>query len=188
MKLAPGRRLRRPGFALGRAVSQILCSIAIYLMRPVPAAPMTRAASRRLFGLAPDGVCRASSIALGAVSFYLAISPLPQARLRASGRYIFCGTVRPQPFANKEPSPPLARRQPRYGNVALAGHRALWSLDFPPRARLRASGRLSTLPNFKHRFFGVLRLVAALSNHYACQYRTRPQKSQLVSASACLAF
>ena len=30
-----------------------------------------------LFGLAPDGVCRASDVTIGAVSSYLTFSPLP---------------------------------------------------------------------------------------------------------------
>ena len=57
-------------------------------MRPIPAAftpshasgigAATRATSRSLFGLAPDGVFRAHEIALAAVSSYLAFSPLPE--------------------------------------------------------------------------------------------------------------
>jgi hypothetical protein len=60
-------------------------------MRPVPAAPTTRAASRRLFGLAPDGVFRAADIAADAVSSYLAISPLPAFALWAMARQALFG-------------------------------------------------------------------------------------------------
>ena len=42
-----------------------------------------------LFGLAPDGVCPAISVARYAVRSYRTISPLPR-----KGRYIFCGTFR----------------------------------------------------------------------------------------------
>ena len=68
-------------------------------MRPVPAAlapncfgAATRAASRRLFGLAPDEVFRAADITIGAVGSYPAFSPLPTTE--AAGGLIFCGTVR----------------------------------------------------------------------------------------------
>jgi len=54
-----------------------------------------------LFGLAPEGVCTAPSISLGAVGSYPTFSPLPGARFRAlrpatrSGRFVFCGAVLP---------------------------------------------------------------------------------------------
>ena len=50
-----------------------------------------------LFGLAPDGVFPASSIALGAVGSYPAFSPLPPSH-RLRRRYVFCGTVRRKAF------------------------------------------------------------------------------------------
>ena len=46
-----------------------------------------------LFGLAPDGVFRASSLTRRAVVSYTTFSPLP-ASLAKRGRFIFCGTVR----------------------------------------------------------------------------------------------
>jgi hypothetical protein len=49
-----------------------------------------------LFGLAPDGVFRASAIALGAVGSYPAFSPLPLTE--ASGGLSFCGTFRRKAF------------------------------------------------------------------------------------------
>jgi len=50
-----------------------------------------------LFGLAPGGVCQASDVATGAVSSYLAFSPLPNqiSSRHLMGRYIFCGTFLP---------------------------------------------------------------------------------------------
>src|SRR5690606_29854183 len=50
--------------------------------RAIPCAP--------LFGLAPDGVCRATSVTGGPVSSYLTLSPLP--RRRAARRSALCGT------------------------------------------------------------------------------------------------
>lgn len=50
-----------------------------------------RAVSRRLFGLAPAGVCRAADVAADAVGSYPTISPLPQFALR---RFVFCCAVR----------------------------------------------------------------------------------------------
>ena len=46
-----------------------------------------------LFGLAPDGVFRASALALGAVGSYPTFSPLP-ALLAKRRRYLLCGTFR----------------------------------------------------------------------------------------------
>lgn len=45
-----------------------------------------------LFGLAPSGVCPATSVARSAVRSYRTISPLP--RPEGRWRYIFCGTFR----------------------------------------------------------------------------------------------
>jgi hypothetical protein len=67
----------RPYVSTARAVSQILFSIAIYLSDLNPLLGRRGPRHRSLFGLAPDGVCRAADIAVDAVSFYLAISPLP---------------------------------------------------------------------------------------------------------------
>ncbi len=49
-----------------------------------------------LFGLAPDGVFRAASLALRAVRSYRTFSPLPALKRNAGG-LIFCGTVRRTP-------------------------------------------------------------------------------------------
>ena len=89
----------------GRAVSRILsapCGGENHLSeRPIPeTCPLSRTRSGPLlgfqFGLAPDGVFRAVSLALHAVRFYRTFSPLPTAC--AAGGLIFCGTVRRKVF------------------------------------------------------------------------------------------
>ena len=60
-----------------------------------------RAVSRRIFGLAPAGVCRAVNVAADAVGSYPTVSPLPRLSPRRS---VFCGTFR---------HPPLTPRMPR---------------------------------------------------------------------------
>jgi len=89
-----------------------------------------RATSRRLFGLAPDGVFRAADIAIGAVGSYPAISPLPAPEAdEAGGLFSVALSV----------SPTLRQAAP-----ACEGHRALGSLDFPPNPF-----RLSGYPPFQ---------------------------------------
>ena len=87
--------------------------------QPVPG---TRSLSRTrsgqlqgpLFGLAPDGVYRASSLTLRAVVSYTTFSPLPLA-----GRYPFCCTF------------PILHRLASTRTVGVTHHRVLWSPDFP---------------------------------------------------------
>jgi len=110
-------------------------------MRPVPAAlasnrfgALTRAASRRLFGLAPDEVFRAADIAVGAVGSYPAFSPLPAPEAdEAGGLFSVALSV----------NPTLHRAA-----LACERHRALRSLDFPP-PRIAPEQRLSALPKLK---------------------------------------
>src|SRR5206468_9881327 len=59
--------------------------------RGLPAAQTTRAGSRCLFGLAPTGGCRATSVTERAVGSYPTVSPLP---LGLKGRSVLCGPVR----------------------------------------------------------------------------------------------
>ncbi len=66
-----------------------------------------------LFGLAPGGVCQASTITGEPVSSYLAISTLPA----CGWRYVFCGTF------------------PRSLGAAISGHPVLRSPDFPLSTR-----------------------------------------------------
>ncbi len=68
-----------------QSVSRILYQTIIYLgyrlpgiSCDLPESQAKRAASSLLFGLAPDGVCRAISVTRDAVSSYLAFSPLPR--------------------------------------------------------------------------------------------------------------
>jgi hypothetical protein len=57
-----------------------------------PAASWSRrTVSRRLFGLAPTGVYRATNVTVGAVGSYPTFSPLPTI---SGGRFVFCGTFR----------------------------------------------------------------------------------------------
>ena len=86
-----------------RSISRVLSWTAIPLDVLLPARssslPGSSASHARasLFGLAPDGVCRASRVTTAAVSSYLAVSPLP-ARPRFSERghrrSVFCCTFR----------------------------------------------------------------------------------------------
>ena len=94
----------RNGF--GRAVSRILSALLraeriICLSSRYPE-PVSLSRNRSgplrgsLFGLAPDGVFRAASLALRAVRSCRTFSPLP-ALIQNAGGLIFCGTVRRTP-------------------------------------------------------------------------------------------
>ena len=74
--------------------------------------PASWALSRRLFDLAPVGVCHAADVAVSAVGSYPTFSPLLAMTCK---RFLFCGTVR------------------RAGTHAqeLPGNLAQWSPDFP---------------------------------------------------------
>ena len=61
----------------------------------LPAASRSgRTTPRRLFGLAPAGVCRAACVTTRAVSSYLAVSPLPEPGKPGHRRFVLCGTFR----------------------------------------------------------------------------------------------
>jgi hypothetical protein len=49
---------------------------------------------RRLFGLAPAGGYRATTVASGAVGSYPTVSPLPLSGKTGLGRFFFCGPFR----------------------------------------------------------------------------------------------
>ena len=87
-----------------------------------------------LFGLAPDGVFRASAITLGAVGFYPAFSPLPATE--SAGGLIFCGTIR-RKFLSFLPRVSPARRQ-RLRGIAPCGVRTFLP-RLAPKAILRPS-------------------------------------------------
>ena len=117
----------------GRKPDSVL--IAIYLMRPVPAAPMVRAKPRRLFGLAPDGVFRAAGIAADAVGSYPAFSPLPRRACARRGGMFSVALVRPPVITTESLHLRGASRPVESG------------LSSPPR--LRETERLSALPNYQ---------------------------------------
>ncbi len=71
-----------------------------------------------LRGLAPDGVCRATSVTGRAVGSYSTFSPLPEHRLLDIRAVCFSVAL-----SSRSPSPGVTR------------HPALWSPDFPPGAR-----------------------------------------------------
>ena len=109
----------------------------IYLLRPYPGLepfPIRgRTAPCPLFGLAPNGVCRAALLALGAVCSYPTFSPLPRPK---PWRFIFCGTFR---------QPTLASGLPECipGGTGVTRHRVLRCSDFPLPINWKRS---STLP------------------------------------------
>ena len=87
-----------------------------------------------LFGLAPDGVFRAASLALRAVVSYITFSPLPPAC--TGGGLIFCGTIRRKACAFL----PRVSLPWRLAPGEVTRHRALWCSDFPPPALTAGSG------------------------------------------------
>src|SRR5690606_454750 len=113
-RLRPGKRTCKPGSVSSAEAD----GMAIHLGRASPRAssdlpgnpgppcggPFGRTAlGVALFGLAPDGVCRAVRVATNAVSSYLAVSPLPlDSALRPrpgrapnyEWRFAFCCTFR----------------------------------------------------------------------------------------------
>src|SRR5687767_11316474 len=82
--------------------------------------PASWALSRRLFDLAPAGVCRAAHVTVSAVGSYPTFSPLPAILGR---RFVFCGTVRRAEMHAQE----------------LPGNLAQWSPDFPRREEFSRS-------------------------------------------------
>ncbi len=132
--------LERKKSDLGRAVSRILSAplraeriicLSSQYPEPVPQCGTWSGPLRGpLFGLAPDGVFRASALALGAVGSYPTFSPLP-APLAKPGR---SKSLWHCPSARLAAAPPacilprtfLRRSRP------VTRHRALWCSDFPP--------------------------------------------------------
>ena len=119
---------------LGRVISRILSARVAPRRGSFICCDLTRSPDRfrsrdgpsqgPLFGLAPNGVYRAASLALGAVGSYPTFSPLPRPKSR---RFVFCGTFR-QPLSQVG-CPRVSRGGPR-----VTRHRALWCSDFPPPA------------------------------------------------------
>ena len=120
-----------------RPISRVLSWTAIPLGVPLPARssglPGSSAshAHASLFGLAPDGVCRAGRVTTSAVSSYLAVSPLPALRLGEDIGGLLSVALS------------VTSRCP-----AVSRHPALWSPDFPLGAK--------SLPLFAQRLPGRL--------------------------------
>src|SRR5439155_2887108 len=118
-------------FCLPRNVSgeRIICLSSQY-PGPVPRCETCSGPLRGpLFGLAPDGVFRASALALGAVGSYSTFSPLP-CQSRAVCFLWHC------------PSTSLSTCLPRVSNPPkrkVTRHRALWCSDFPPPSHFRVT-------------------------------------------------
>ncbi len=90
----------------------------------LPGTQMARATPRPLFGLAPSGVCHATSVTSGPVRSYRTLSPLPvrPARTRAAIGGLLSAALS------------VASRRP-----GVTRHPALWSSDFPPATLERAA-------------------------------------------------
>ena len=131
----------------GKAVSRILSSplraeriICLCSQYPEPVRfRETRSGQLQgpLFGLAPDGVCRASSLALRAVVSYSTFSPLPEF-LRTRAVY----SLWHFPSGRLTASPPACISD----RIGVTRHRALRSSDFPPLTCARSDS-----PPFQNR-------------------------------------
>jgi len=144
------RNLRTKKNDFGEAVSRILSSplrteriICLSGRYPEPGRFRAAAASRcmsPLFGLAPDGVFRASSLALRAVRSYRTFSPLPDSDSRPNRRFILCGTVRRPAFRLNRPR--VSPTESELRGIALYGVRtflrtthAAQRSSAPPKSR-----------------------------------------------------
>jgi len=120
----PNSVLSNPAVYTLRLRPALSCQVTtIYLVPTLPTGSSgqpgeSRASIIPLFGLAPDGVCLASVVTIGAVSSYLTISPWPRPKSRW---YV---------------SVALSVGLPR---PAVSGHPAQWSSDFPPPSIRKAA-------------------------------------------------
>ena len=119
----------KPNSVCPLRAERIICLSSRY-PEPVPLSRnLERAAPGSLFGLAPDGVFRAASLALRAVRSYPTFSPLPPT-LANRRRFNFLWHC---------PSESLSTFRPRVSQSTsgpeVTRHRALWCSDFPPPAR-----------------------------------------------------
>ncbi len=139
---APGPRLLYPiGHSdFGRAVSRILSSplraerticLSSQYPGPVPQCETWSGPLRGpLFGLAPDGVFRASALTLGAVGSYPTFSPLPFEipNLKSEIPKSAVCSLWHFPSGCLAASPPACIPD----QIGVTRHRALWCSDFPP--------------------------------------------------------
>ena len=147
----------------GRAISRFLSAPLARRRGSFVSAASTRNLFRRsgtwsgplrgfLFGLAPDGVFRASALALGAVGFYPAFSPLPPG-LADRRRFVFCGTIRRKGLAAL---PPACVQSRNSGKGYAASRPMEFGLSSPGRSRRRPS----TLPEPSTAYRGTDRMQA----------------------------
>ncbi len=125
---------------LGRVVSRILSAPVAQRRGSFIFCDLTRSLGRfrprdgpslgPLFGLAPNGVFRAASLALGAVGSYPTFSPLPQPK---PWRFIFCGTFRRQSLS-KPPPACIPKWSPGYA----ASRPVVFGLSSPSESTLKA--------------------------------------------------
>jgi hypothetical protein len=94
-----------------------------------PGLKTERAAPRPLFGLAPGGVCRATSVTGGAVRSYRTLSPLPDPRRAGAIGGLLSVALS------------VALRRP-----GVTRHPALWSSDFPRHPEVPRSSLASPFP------------------------------------------
>ena len=83
-----------------------------------------------LFGLAPDGVFRAASLALGAVRSYHTFSPLPLTEINGGLSSVALSVEKSSNFSPTYIPYPAAK---------VTRHRALWCSDFPPPFHFRGT-------------------------------------------------
>ena len=118
-----------PAVALEKAGERIICLSSQY---PGPVSEIgawSGPPRGPLFGLAPDGVFRASRLAPGAVGSYSTFSPLP--RSERARRFVFCGTIRQA--ASRPTFPRISNMESPYEDSRkVTRHRALRCSDFPP--------------------------------------------------------
>ena len=154
----------RKGNGFGRAVSRFLSAF-LRRRESFVLAANTRNPSRlretwsgplrgSLFGLAPDGVFRAASLALRAVRSYRTFSPLPRPRCRDAGRFVFCGTVRrdasrrPPPACISDRTRSYAASRPMEFGLSSPGLRRERFSALPKPVRRYAIPRISSRPEF----------------------------------------
>ncbi|GIX49861.1 MAG: hypothetical protein KatS3mg132_055 [Limisphaera sp.] len=133
-KRAVSRILSAPGLLFARRRASFICAARTrdaFRFRGTEAGHFVRP----LFGLAPDGVYRASSLARtsgGLLPHLFTLAGAPARRESdqvAHRRSVFCGTFRRD--ASRRHRPRVSRAGSR-GNRGVTRHRALWCSDFPP--------------------------------------------------------
>ncbi len=127
IQLSYGRVFRSNGHGRNKPSSVSACAARIIYLGPaslqtscgLPGTRAERAAPRSLLGLAPGGVCRATSVTGGPVRSYRTVSPLPVPVGAIGGLFSVALSV--------------ALRRP-----GVTRHPALWSSDFPLSGRKTA--------------------------------------------------